>query len=308
MKAGLSPRWWDRFWFADGSPYDLAAARIVVSLQALWIILSRDIPAIAELPQGFWAGVRGQLWRFLIFPGHPTLEYWLQGLAIIALVAAALGVWPRVSCLAAALLLYHLGPLEGVLWWGDPGERGLEVPILALVVLAVAPCSDAWSVRVGTRSPTRPAWEYRWPLVLIQTFFVWIYLFGAYGKVYSNGGLGWIAGQNIRQLIWYMGVWPSPGPFQQLGPWLASLPGIPLVIAVSTTVFECSFPLVLFSRPARRILVPVAFAFHIGIAAAMNLFYPNMPLLLIFVNWDWLRSRLSRSAGVATAPAMAAAS
>lgn len=305
MKAGRSPEWWDRFWFADGSPYDLAAARIVVSLQALWIILSRDIPAIAELPGGFWSGVRGQLWRYAIFPGHPSVEYAVQGLALVALVAAALGVVPRASCLVAALMLYHLGPLEGVLWWGDPGERGLEIPILALVVLAVSPCADAWSVRRGAPPSTRPAWEYRWPLVLIQTFFIWVYVFGAYGKVYANGGLGWISGQNIRQLIWYMGVWPSPGPFHRLGPLLASLPGIPMAIAVLTTVFELSFPLVLFSKTARRILVPVAFAFHLGIAAAMNLLYPNLPLLLTFVNWDWLRTRVRAPRGVAATAAIA---
>jgi hypothetical protein len=290
VKPQLSPRWWDAFWFADGSPYDLAGARIVVSLQALWLLLSRDIPAVAALPDGFWAPVRSQLWRYLIFPGHVALEYALQSVAIAALVAAALGVRPRVSCLLAALLLYHLGPVEAVLWWGDPGERGFEVPILGLVVLAVAPCDEVWSVgRLGPGTRTE-AWRYRWPLLLVQSFFAWIYVLGAYGKLY-HGGLAWISGQNIRELIWFMNVWPGTGPFERFGPWLASLPVVPAAIAVGTIAFEFTFPLVMVSRNARRIIIPAAFVFHAGIVPAMNLAFPNTMLLLLFVNWDWLRAR-----------------
>jgi len=301
VNPGLSPTWWDRFWFAEGSPYDLAGARIVVALQALWILLSRDIPAVADLPAGFWDGVRTQLWRFLIVPGHPRLEYGLQGLAIVALVAAALGVWTRVSCLSAALLLYHLGPLESILWWGDPGERGLELPILALVVLAAAPCGDVWSLHRPRNHAAPAGWQYRWPLLLIQAFYICIYVFGAYGKLYTSG-LAWMGGGNIRELIWSMGVWPSTGPFERFGPFLASLPGVPLAIGVFTIAFEFAFPLVLFSRTARRIMIPAAFAFHLGIAVAMNLAFPNTPLLLLFVNWDWLRHRLRRRDGGAVAP------
>src|SRR5256885_14364283 len=82
---------WQRWWFRDGSPYSLAAARIVFSLHALWILLSRDLPAISSLPSVYWRFIpRSTEWRYLLFPGHGHVEYLLQGLAIGALVAAAL--------------------------------------------------------------------------------------------------------------------------------------------------------------------------------------------------------------------------
>ena len=59
---------WDRFWFAPEPALNLAAARIVLAAQALWILLSRDIPALSALPPAFWAEVPASArWRFLVF-------------------------------------------------------------------------------------------------------------------------------------------------------------------------------------------------------------------------------------------------
>src|SRR5262245_33880653 len=97
---------WDALWFVPEPPSALAAARIVFALQALWILLSRDIPALSALPQAFWADVGASArWRYLIFEGHPGLERALQALAMAALVGALLGVHARACCALAGLLL-----------------------------------------------------------------------------------------------------------------------------------------------------------------------------------------------------------
>ena len=76
---------WDRFWFGPGTARNLAAARIVLAAQALWILLSRDIPALSALPAAFWAEVPGSArWRFLVFEGRPGLEAALQAIALYA--------------------------------------------------------------------------------------------------------------------------------------------------------------------------------------------------------------------------------
>jgi hypothetical protein len=213
----------------------------------------------------------------------------------------ALGIAPRVSCIASAILLYHLGPLEAVVWGGNPAQRGLELTTLALVVLAASPCADVWSV-VRSRRSEPSTRMYRWPVLLVQLLVAFVYVFSAYGKL-ANAGLAWISGQNIREWLWLMSAWPGIGPFDGLGPFLASLPGVPTLIAVSAIVMEFSFPLAVASRIARRILVPFAALFHVGIVFALNLAYPNTLLLLTFVNWDWLRTRVRSLRSIAPAPA-----
>ena len=55
--------------------------------------------------------------------------------------------------------------------------------------------------------------------------------------------------------------------------------------------FELAFPLVLFSRIARRILLPLAAVFHVANSLLFRIFFQNVPLLLLFVDWDGLRRR-----------------
>ena len=66
---------WSGFWFRTGSQYNLAAARIVIAVHALWILVSRDLPAIAGLPEVFWSEVPiSRQWRYLAFHGHVDIE------------------------------------------------------------------------------------------------------------------------------------------------------------------------------------------------------------------------------------------
>ena len=128
---------WSTFWYAPASAVNLAAARIVFALHAFWILGSRDLAALSGVPAVFWMGVpTGDRWRYLLFPGHQQLEQGLQWAAFAALGAAALGVWPRVACLCAGLLLYHLAPLETIFWTPNPYERGFTISVLALLTLS----------------------------------------------------------------------------------------------------------------------------------------------------------------------------
>src|SRR6185436_14421091 len=99
-------QWWERQFFAPEPALNLAAARVLFSAHALWVLLSRDLPAHSALPREFWVHVdRAELLRFFIVTGHPDIEYGLQAFAMLALGAALLGVVPRTACFFAALLL-----------------------------------------------------------------------------------------------------------------------------------------------------------------------------------------------------------
>jgi hypothetical protein len=279
---------WARFWFAPESARNLAAARIVIALQSLWIVLSRDFAGVSGAPVELWRGVSAaDRWRYLLFPGHAALEHVLEVVAVAALVAVALGIWPRVTCLVAGLLLYHLAPLETIIWTPSPYERGLEVSILSLVVLSVAPCTDALSV--APRRPAHPTapWEYNWPLVLIQLFVAQIYFFSGYSKLFRVG-VSWISAENLRHWLLLFNQEDQVAVFHHLGAWLAAHPTLCFLTALGAVGFDLTFIAVLFWKRLRMVYLPMAVLLHAGILFSMNIAFLNFPQLLVFVNWDWL--------------------
>jgi vitamin K-dependent gamma-carboxylase-like protein len=294
----MSPRrhiiweWWDRFWFAPGSARNLAAARIVIAVHALWIVLSRDYAGISRLPADFWSGVTTlDRVRYAIVPGHPMVERALTVIAVVALLAVALGLATRVSCIVAALLLYHLAPFETILWTTSPYERGLEISTLSLVVLAIAPCPDVWSVTARRRAAQEAAWEYHWPLVLLQLFVAQAYLFSGWSKLFRVGW-SWVSAENLRHWLLLFTQEDQIAVFRGLGTWFAGHPALCLLIAIGSLTLDLTFIVVLVWKQARKVYVPLAAAFHVGIFFTMNIAFLNLPQLLVFLDWDWLTNRV----------------
>jgi hypothetical protein len=52
----------------------------------------------------------------------------------------------------------------------------------------------------------------------------------------------------------------------------------------------------LFSSRARWFFIPDAVFFHIVVFLTLNIFWLNLPQLLVFVNWQWLADRLRKNA------------
>jgi hypothetical protein len=288
-------RTWNRFWFAESPATNLAAARIIIGVHALWILLSRDFAGVAALPPEFWDGVStAARWRYLLFPGHAGVEQVLYIAAAIALAAVIAGWRPRVTCAISALLLYHLAPLETIIWTSNPYERGLEISVIALLVLAAAPCADAWSLQARPASGAG-AWsaDYRWPLVAIQLVIAQIYLFSGYAKLYRVGP-EWISAENMARWLQVFNQQDQVAVFQGPGAWLAQYPAATLTIAVAAIALDLGFIAVLFWRKARAWLLPAALCFHLGILICMNIAFLNAPQLLVFLNWDGIRQRLAR--------------
>ena len=282
--------WWDKFWFAPGSARNLAGARIVIAAHALWIVLSRDYGGVSGLPADFWAGVPAlDRARYAIVPGHPLVERALTVLAVCALIAVLLGAATRISCLIAALLLYHLAPLETILWTPSPYERGLEIATLSLVVLAIAPCADVWSVR-PRRAVRETTWEYNWPLLLVQLFVAQVYLFSGWSKLFRVG-VGWVSAENLRHWLLLFTQEDQIAVFQGLGRWIAGHPLLCSLVAIGSLTLDLTFIVCLVWRRARKVYVPLAAAFHVGIFFTMNIVFLNLPQLLVFVDWDWVIGR-----------------
>jgi hypothetical protein len=274
----------DPLFFVPETPLALAAARVVFTLQALWILLSRDIPALSALPAAFWTDVgAGARWRYLLWEGHPGLERALEVIAMVALATALLGVHARACCAIAGLLLYHLAPLETLFFTPSPWAKGLTVVVLGLIVLAVSPCDDALAVR--RRSPAhREGWEYGWALRLLQLFVAQQYLFSGWAKlVYA--GPAWASAANMRGWLLLSNQDDQLAVFTAPGLWIADRPALCLLMGVAALAFDLLFVLAVFWPRSRRVLVPAAVLFHAGILVTQNYFFLSMPLLLVFVDW-----------------------
>jgi len=285
---------WDRFWFAPGSARNLAAARIIFAVYSLWVLLSRNVAEMSGLPLVFWSKVDATArWRYLVFPGHPGLERVLVFIAVFALLSAAVGVLPRLSCFVSGLLLYHLAPLESLIWIPHPYARGMTISVIALLTLSFSPCADCWTViRSRQDKPPTASSDYTWPIRLLQLYLVQVYFFSAYAKVWVVGWK-WASGPNIRSWMLWCTEDEQIRVFHTLGTWIADRPLASWCVGIGALLFEFGLITALFSKWARWVLVPLVAVFHVGILLSMNLVFLNVPQLLVFANWDVLAARMN---------------
>lgn len=265
----------ERAFFAPAGSVLMRATRVILAAQALWIVLSRpDLPELAAWPRVFWSGVDPSfLARFALGPLPIALERARFAVLIVALALTLAGLWPRVSGALAACLLYQFAPMEEALV-GIPHTSfgGLTTPTVGLFLLAFAeePAADA---------PPSP--EFRWPVTLTRLVFSFGYLFPLLAKMRFSGP-AWFTAENIRN--WILINQPLTG-----APWGAAVAGSDALcwtVALATFGLELCFPLAVFWRKAAWVLVPAAAAFHVGTALVLGYFFPSLPLLLLFVEWD----------------------
>jgi hypothetical protein len=277
---------WERFWHRPESARNLAVARVLLAGTALWVVLSRAaLPEVAALPGELFLRVSPERrLRFLMVLG-PGVEKALFAALHVTLLGALLGVLPRLSCLASSVLLYHFAPFETIIRSPNPYLRGLTIPTLGLAILAAAPCADVLRLRWGRRDPAPPAApRYRWALALVQVVFCQVYLFAGYAKLVTSG-LSWTAPENMRGYLLLLNQGLTGAPEATFGYTLAQVPSAITALALAGLVFELSFPLVLVSRVARWILLPLAVLFHLGNSVLFRIAFQNLPLLLMFVDW-----------------------
>ncbi|HEX8151874.1 MAG TPA: HTTM domain-containing protein [Thermoanaerobaculia bacterium] len=290
-----------RFFFRDDGPLNLRVLRIVVALNALWIVLSR--PTLIELfawPDVLWRTVPQMTRvRFLLLFG-PRVE-WPLWIALHALLLLVLfNVATRWTALASALLLYHFAPLESIFNGANPYLRGFTITTIALLAIAAAaPVGQTiLSVPRGKKTEENPggqtglsvlqdSWRNRWPVAVVQFVFVTMYFFAGWAKVLTSG-MEWISPRNMRLVIVGLDqVLSFPGG-EHGALWIARSPLLAAGLGIGGVLFELLFPLALFSRRAAMVLALAAAVFHVANYLALHIHFPELALLLVFVDWHAL--------------------
>jgi len=292
MNREVSRLWrsWTEYWFVEGHAVNLALARVLAAGIAAWVLFSRDFPAISSLPDVYWMSVpESTQWRYLIFPGNEPIETLLMWAARLSAIAALIGIAPRLASLSTALFLYHLAPLESIIWTASPNARGLTIPLLVLLICAASPSGDALVVRGRTRTREASA-RYGWPLRLIQFQVAMVYVLPGVAKL-KESGLNWASGDNLRNWMLMAVQNQDIAVHTRLGEFLSASPLATSVAGGSVLLFELCFVAALVRWRGRAILAACAILFHGLIYFAMNITLQSWPLLLVFFDASAILNR-----------------
>jgi hypothetical protein len=310
-------KWWNSYWFRPAPLLDLAIVRIVavaLQLSLLWWVPGRVLyDAVVQenaVPDALFAPLPAL--KVLLLPFGWGYRPSLDALVVVYYVTSLAGVLALLGLRTNfSLLVFALGNLMLTAFVYSFGEmhHGQAVMMVALSVLALSPCGqvlsvDAW-LRRRSKASAEPGYHFpelleaespfaRWPILLIQWFFVLMYLSAVYSKM-ANSGLEWMNGYTLQ---YYLAVdsmrWDSP-----LATWLSQHHLFIMFVQWVVMLFQATFWLAVIYPRLRWIYVPLGLSFHVGILLTLKApFYEWIGLYVVFVPWTyflkswWTRSRL----------------
>jgi hypothetical protein len=157
--------------------------------------------------------------------------------------------------------------------------------VLYLLIVALAPSADAWSIdarrRTSDTTDSAPSTAYGWPLALAALVLVTTYVIAGIAKL-RYGGLDWVFGDTLRNHVAYAAarldlLGGSPSPLAGFG---VGLEWLWPFAAAATIAIELSAPIVLLGGRIRTAWVALAWLMHVGILVFMLIGFP-MPLFLV---------------------------
>jgi len=234
-------------------------------------------------------------WRFYDLLLRPSSMITLKLLLLLSLGAATIGCLTSLATKSSALLfLFYEGLLRS---FGHFNHD--ELPALfILIVLAFTPCGDGFSLdRRRGRTTAGPAGlVFGYPILLMRALLAWSYFTSALIK-FRVMGFAYLSADNLpalailhsldnlhdthfRWAFWLVHV-------RQYTPWFVAL----------VLLWEFLFPLAIFFRRARLIILALGILFHLGTLFFMNIFFPyHLAMYLVFIDWEWVVEKVRRRA------------
>jgi len=263
-------------------------------MYAVWWRL--DYSAWGEVSKSFWMPI--SLFEILHLPVlSSSLLVVIQSIWKLSLASSCLGIFTRTSTVSSFVLgIYLLGLPHN---FGKINHSDALV-VIALGIMAVSRCGDACSLdrllcRVRQRGGSsaeqpRASGEYTWPVRAVWVMLALIFFAAGVSKL-RHSGLEWIFSDNLANLL--ISANDTHTVLISLGPYATQYSWLPQMVAAGTVALELSYPLALFSRRARWIIVPGMFFMQVGIRIFMGvIFYQFLICNLFWIPWDRVSKRL----------------
>lgn len=280
-----------RFWFEPSLPTNLGISRALFFGGVFAIYFAEDYTAWGDVSDAFWLPI--PLFSALHLNAFsPQVLGALETVWRIALALSAIGLFSRVSMMIAFVLSAYL--------FGLPHNFGqtYHFDALLVIVMGVLACSnagDAYSVDGWLKRPRdqQPSSEYTWPVRMIWVAMALVFLAAGLAKVRYNG-LEWVTSTNMQILLTRAMYHVSDAdPLTRMGLWIAQRHWLSSAFALGALVIELGFVTALFSRTARIIFVPAAFAMLIGIRLLMGPTFGGFLIANVFwIPWESIAVRL----------------
>ncbi len=308
----MSMKWWNSYWFRPAPLLDLAILRIVAVGLQLWLMLVpsnilKELYIRASQPDNLYTPL--PILKILLSPfgwGYrPSLDvlivlYWIT---IVAGTLALIGLRTNLS-----LLIFAIGSviLQAFAWSFGEIHHTMQIMMIALSVLALSPSGQVLSVDAWRRRHLNPAgsqksnWSEilyaesrfaRWPILLIQWFFVLMYLSAVISKM-AVSGTEWMNGYTLQYYLIRDGMrWGSP-----LALWASQYHLFIMLLQWVIVIIQSTFWVAVIWPPARWIYIPLGLSFHLGILLTLRAnFYTWIALYVVFIPWThFFKSLLSR--------------
>lgn len=246
------------------------------------------LPATLLLPTGAMQVLPWRFYDLLLTPFGILTFKWLM---VLSLLSATIGCLTSVSTKSSALLfLLYEGLLRS---FGHFNHD--EIPaIFILIVLALTPCGDAFSCdsRLRKALPGRSGFAYGYPILLMRMLLAWSYFSAALIKL-RVGGLRYLSPDNLPTLAIVHSLDNLHDTQFRWAFWLAPVREYTPIFGALLMLWELSFPLAIFFKRARLIILAMGIVFHIGTIFFMNIFFPyHLAMYLVFVDWDRVRIKI----------------
>jgi hypothetical protein len=242
------------------------------------------------------------LFRALHLPVLP--EAWLAVLQIIwklSLFLSCIGLFTRVNTIVAFV--------GGLYLLGLPHNFGKThhfdgIIVFSLIAMALAKCGDGFSVDQLIRKKNRnhhvPAadvrisGEYTWPVRVIWLLLSIVFFSAGIAKI-TESGIEWMTSEHLQiSLLQHRYHLATNDPLVPWGEYLAQYSTLCKIVATGTILLELGYPLALFNRQARYILVPSIIGMLIGIRLLMGpSFYQFIICSLFWIPWDRIYTYLA---------------
>jgi len=240
-------------------------------------------------------------WRFYDLLITPVGMVTLKCAMAVSLLAAAVGFLTKLATKSSALLFLVY---EGLLRSFGHFNHDEMPAIYILIVLAFVPCGDAFSAD-SWWNPIRsrkPGFVYGYPILLMRALLAWSYLSSALIKL-RVAGLGYLRTDNLPTLAIVHSLDNLHDTHFRLAFWLPQVRAYVPVFVGLVLLWELVFPLAIFFKRARVVILTAGVIFHLGTLFFMNIFFPyHLAMYLVFIDWRRLRERIevflaSRRAG-----------